>query len=88
MAIHSATATQLDVTWEAPPLDSQNGDIQGYKVWVMRQRNGVQRDKGVGEGLGESQAISDHSPVCALRLHCTPGPWLSAQLTEVNTVVL
>lgn len=32
VAIQSATATQLDVTWEPPPLDSQNGDIQGYKV--------------------------------------------------------
>ncbi|KAH0518632.1 Protein sidekick-2 [Microtus ochrogaster] len=47
VAIHSATATQLDVTWEPPPLDSQNGDIQGYKVRVMRQRNGMQRDRGI-----------------------------------------
>ncbi|XP_025783289.1 protein sidekick-2, partial [Puma concolor] len=31
VAVHGATATQLDVTWEPPPLESQNGDIQGYK---------------------------------------------------------
>lgn len=30
--IQSATATQLDVTWDPPPVDAQNGDIQGYKV--------------------------------------------------------
>jgi len=32
VAIQSATATQLDVTWNPPPVDAQNGDIQGYKV--------------------------------------------------------
>ncbi|XP_075436193.1 LOW QUALITY PROTEIN: protein sidekick-2-like [Ascaphus truei] len=32
VAIQSATAVQLDVTWEPPPLEAQNGDIQGYKV--------------------------------------------------------
>lgn len=32
MLIQSSTATQLDVTWDPPPLDAQNGDIQGYKV--------------------------------------------------------
>lgn len=32
VAIQTATATQLDVTWEPPPEDAQNGDIQGYKV--------------------------------------------------------
>lgn len=32
VAILSATATQLDVTWDPPPEDAQNGDIQGYKV--------------------------------------------------------
>lgn len=30
--IQSATATQFDVTWDPPPLETQNGDIQGYKV--------------------------------------------------------
>ena len=32
LAIQAATATQLDVAWEPPPVDAQNGDIQGYKV--------------------------------------------------------
>lgn len=32
VAVQSATATQLDVTWDPPPLEAQNGDIQGYKV--------------------------------------------------------
>lgn len=33
--VQSSTATQLDVTWDPPPLDAQNGDIQGYKVSIM-----------------------------------------------------
>ncbi|XP_044531087.1 protein sidekick-2-like [Gracilinanus agilis] len=36
VAVHGATATQLDVTWEPPPLEAQNGDIQGYKVLPRR----------------------------------------------------
>lgn len=32
VVVQSSTATQLDVTWDPPPLDAQNGDIQGYKV--------------------------------------------------------
>lgn len=36
VAVHSSTASQLDVTWDPPPLDAQNGDIQGYKVWEER----------------------------------------------------
>lgn len=32
VAIQSSAATQLDVTWAPPPMDAQNGDIQGYKV--------------------------------------------------------
>lgn len=38
VAIQSATATQLDVTWEPPPVDAQNGDIQGYKVNLKQQK--------------------------------------------------
>lgn len=34
--VQSSTATQLDVTWDPPPLDAQNGDIQGYKVPIIR----------------------------------------------------
>ncbi|XP_012989296.1 protein sidekick-2 isoform X4 [Esox lucius] len=45
VAIQSATATQLDVTWEPPPLDTQNGDIQGYKVyfWEFQRKNETER---------------------------------------------
>lgn len=35
VVVQSSTATQLDVTWDPPPLDAQNGDIQGYKVLIM-----------------------------------------------------
>lgn len=47
VAVHSATATQLDVTWEPPPLENQNGDIQGYKIyfWEAQRRNLTERVK-------------------------------------------
>lgn len=38
VAIQSATATQLDVAWDPPPVDAQNGDIQGYKVGFSPSR--------------------------------------------------
>uniref|UniRef100_H3CYJ4 Sidekick cell adhesion molecule 2 n=1 Tax=Tetraodon nigroviridis TaxID=99883 RepID=H3CYJ4_TETNG len=43
--VQSSTATQLDVTWDPPPLDAQNGDIQGYKVyfWEYQLRNETER---------------------------------------------
>ncbi|XP_013927435.1 PREDICTED: protein sidekick-2-like [Thamnophis sirtalis] len=31
VVIQTITATQLDITWEPPPPETQNGDIQGYK---------------------------------------------------------
>ncbi|KAK5906216.1 hypothetical protein CgunFtcFv8_002101 [Champsocephalus gunnari] len=45
VAIQSATATQLDVTWDPPPVDAQNGDIQGYKVyfWEFQRKNDTER---------------------------------------------
>ncbi|XP_023672749.2 protein sidekick-2 isoform X2 [Paramormyrops kingsleyae] len=45
VAIQSATATQLDVTWEPPPLETQNGDIQGYKIyfWEFQRQNDTER---------------------------------------------
>ena len=30
------TASQLEVTWEPPPPESQNGNIQGYKAMLSR----------------------------------------------------
>ncbi|XP_069050665.1 protein sidekick-2 isoform X3 [Lepisosteus oculatus] len=45
VAIQSATATQLDVTWDPPPLEAQNGDIQGYKIyfWEFQRQNQTER---------------------------------------------
>uniref|UniRef100_A0A8C5FR83 Sidekick cell adhesion molecule 2 n=1 Tax=Gadus morhua TaxID=8049 RepID=A0A8C5FR83_GADMO len=45
LAIQAATATQLDVAWEPPPVDAQNGDIQGYKVyfWEFQRKNDTER---------------------------------------------
>ncbi|NXW47198.1 SDK2 protein, partial [Nyctiprogne leucopyga] len=41
VAVQATTATQLDVTWEPPPPESQNGDIQGYKIhfWEAQRQN-------------------------------------------------
>ncbi|CAB1350195.1 unnamed protein product [Coregonus sp. 'balchen'] len=45
VTIQSSTATQLDVTWDPPPLDAQNGDIQGYKIyfWEFQLQNETER---------------------------------------------
>ncbi|KAL0993533.1 hypothetical protein UPYG_G00109280 [Umbra pygmaea] len=45
VAIQSSTATQLDITWDPPPLDAQNGDIQGYKIyfWEFQMQNETER---------------------------------------------
>ncbi|NXK65427.1 SDK2 protein, partial [Sylvietta virens] len=47
VAVQAATATQLDVTWEPPPVESQNGDIQGYKIhfWEEQRPNASARVK-------------------------------------------
>nr|XP_028569798.1 protein sidekick-2 isoform X5 [Podarcis muralis] len=47
VAIQSATATQLDITWEPPPPEAQNGDIQGYKIyfWEAQRQNETERVK-------------------------------------------
>ncbi|XP_028979648.1 protein sidekick-2 isoform X3 [Esox lucius] len=45
VAIQSSTATQLDITWDPPPVDAQNGDIQGYKIyfWEFQLQNETER---------------------------------------------
>ncbi|MGH0121573.1 UNVERIFIED_CONTAM: hypothetical protein FKN15_040700 [Acipenser sinensis] len=45
VAIQSATATQLDITWDPPPVEAQNGDIQGYKIfyWEFQRQNETER---------------------------------------------
>uniref|UniRef100_A0A8C3KXL2 Sidekick cell adhesion molecule 2 n=1 Tax=Chrysolophus pictus TaxID=9089 RepID=A0A8C3KXL2_CHRPC len=47
VAVKAATATQLDVTWEPPPAETQNGDIQGYKIhfWEAQRQNESARVK-------------------------------------------
>ncbi|XP_059587984.1 protein sidekick-2 isoform X1 [Alligator mississippiensis] len=47
VAVQAATATQLDVTWEPPPPEAQNGDIQGYKIyfWEAQRANETERVK-------------------------------------------
>ncbi|XP_061567904.1 protein sidekick-2 isoform X2 [Cololabis saira] len=45
VSVQSSTATQLDVAWNPPPLDAQNGDIQGYKIyfWEFQLQNETER---------------------------------------------
>ncbi|TMS15293.1 Protein sidekick-2 [Larimichthys crocea] len=45
VVVQSSTATQLDVMWDPPPLDAQNGDIQGYKIyfWEFQLQNETER---------------------------------------------
>ncbi|NWI12456.1 SDK2 protein, partial [Crypturellus soui] len=47
VAVQAVTATQLDVTWDPPPPESQNGDIQGYKIhfWEAQRHNESARVK-------------------------------------------
>ncbi|XP_078414728.1 protein sidekick-1 isoform X2 [Cetorhinus maximus] len=37
--VHPLTATQLEVTWDPPPTESQNGKIQGYKIHYSELQN-------------------------------------------------
>lgn len=69
VAVHGPTATQLDVTWEPPPLESQNGDIQGYKVGVLG-REGGPGDPGPGGAWEAPRCGEGGGP----GLH--PLPWL------------
>ncbi|XP_042293990.1 protein sidekick-1 isoform X4 [Sceloporus undulatus] len=45
--INALSASQLEVTWDPPPVDSQNGNIQGYKVyyWEEDSRNDTEKVK-------------------------------------------
>lgn len=33
--VNSLSASQLELTWDPPPADSQNGNIQGYKAMLL-----------------------------------------------------
>ncbi|XP_034844174.1 protein sidekick-1 isoform X2 [Mirounga leonina] len=45
--VTSLTASQLEVTWDPPPPESQNGNIQGYKVyyWEADSQNETEKMK-------------------------------------------
>uniref|UniRef100_A0A8D0G947 Sidekick cell adhesion molecule 1 n=1 Tax=Sphenodon punctatus TaxID=8508 RepID=A0A8D0G947_SPHPU len=45
--VNAVTASQLEITWDPPPLDSQNGNIQGYKIyyWEMENQNNTEKVK-------------------------------------------
>ncbi|XP_064423550.1 protein sidekick-2 [Latimeria chalumnae] len=47
VAIQASTATLLEITWEPPLPEAQNGDIQGYKIyyWEFQRQNETQRLK-------------------------------------------
>lgn len=35
--VNPLTASQLEVTWDPPPPESQNGNVQGYKARPSRR---------------------------------------------------
>uniref|UniRef100_A0A8C4PUR6 Sidekick cell adhesion molecule 1 n=1 Tax=Equus asinus asinus TaxID=83772 RepID=A0A8C4PUR6_EQUAS len=45
--VNPLTASQLEVTWDPPPPESQNGNIQGYKIyyWEADSRNETEKMK-------------------------------------------
>uniref|UniRef100_A0A8C6IZJ8 Uncharacterized protein n=1 Tax=Melopsittacus undulatus TaxID=13146 RepID=A0A8C6IZJ8_MELUD len=45
--INSLSASQLELTWDPPPADSQNGNIQGYKIyyWESDTQNDTEKMK-------------------------------------------
>uniref|UniRef100_A0A8B9SEL6 Sidekick cell adhesion molecule 1 n=1 Tax=Apteryx owenii TaxID=8824 RepID=A0A8B9SEL6_APTOW len=45
--VNSLSASQLELTWDPPPVDSQNGNIQGYKIyyWESDIQNDTEKVK-------------------------------------------
>ncbi|XP_064171799.1 protein sidekick-1 [Anguilla rostrata] len=45
--VNTLSATQLEVLWEAPPVETQNGNIQGYKIhyWEQGSQNETEKVK-------------------------------------------
>ncbi|XP_027745265.1 protein sidekick-1 isoform X4 [Empidonax traillii] len=45
--VNSLSASQLELTWDPPPADSQNGNIQGYKIyyWESDTQNDTEKVK-------------------------------------------
>ncbi|KAJ8389678.1 hypothetical protein AAFF_G00115540 [Aldrovandia affinis] len=45
--VNTLSSTQLEVLWEAPPVETQNGNIQGYKIhyWEQDGQNETEKVK-------------------------------------------
>ncbi|XP_069066064.1 protein sidekick-1 [Pleurodeles waltl] len=43
--VNPLSASQLEITWDPPPLDSQNGNIQGYKIYHWETVNQNETEK-------------------------------------------
>ncbi|XP_070270398.1 LOW QUALITY PROTEIN: protein sidekick-1 [Myotis yumanensis] len=45
--VNPLTASQLEVTWDPPPPESQNGNVQGYKIyyWEAGSQNDTEKVK-------------------------------------------
>ncbi|XP_054428409.1 protein sidekick-1 [Pteronotus mesoamericanus] len=45
--VNPLTASQLEVTWDPPPPESQNGNVQGYKIyyWEAGSQNDTEKMK-------------------------------------------
>ncbi|XP_077930382.1 protein sidekick-1 isoform X3 [Halichoerus grypus] len=60
------TASQLEVTWDPPPPESQNGNIQGYKVyyWEADSQNETEKMKVLflPETVVKLKDLTSHTP--------------------------
>nr|XP_023670687.1 protein sidekick-1 isoform X1 [Paramormyrops kingsleyae]XP_023670688.1 protein sidekick-1 isoform X1 [Paramormyrops kingsleyae] len=43
--INALSSTQLEVVWEPPPVETQNGNIQGYKIYYWEKDNQNETEK-------------------------------------------
>uniref|UniRef100_A0A8C9R8X8 Sidekick cell adhesion molecule 1 n=1 Tax=Scleropages formosus TaxID=113540 RepID=A0A8C9R8X8_SCLFO len=43
--VNSLSSTQLEVAWEPPPVETQNGNIQGYKIYYWEKDNQNETEK-------------------------------------------
>ncbi|CAJ0932166.1 unnamed protein product [Ranitomeya imitator] len=96
VAIQSATAVQLDVMWDPPPLESQNGDIDvmcGTRLhWVSKWRHtGIQ---GIVGSIFCTPALLDlcsasrpcRVGLCSASPHCWIFYWEATRLNETEKV--
>ncbi|KAL4624411.1 protein sidekick-1-like [Arapaima gigas] len=43
--VNPLSSTQLEVVWEPPPVETQNGNIQGYKIYYWEKDNQNETEK-------------------------------------------